>query len=113
MISWIRKRRHDKIVEEYRHVASSIGYLASVLGSDRILIRGKWFTIQDLELFHILDELEEAYAQLGYRIIPLDYWIDYAGWGVSIDDVWLQKRAQDERPVFTKVDNGRFTRCRQ
>ena len=60
--------------------------------------------MRDPELYHMLDEVEESYAALGYRIISLDDWADYAGWGVSIDDLWLVEREKNERPKFTKLN---------
>jgi len=113
MFSWIKrqfaKRKHDKIVEEYRSVACNIGDAISYMhmGSVNITLRGKSYNMRDPEIYHILDELEEAYASLGYRVVPLDNWIDYAGWGVNIDHLWLVKRDPGERPVFTKLEPKR------
>lgn len=108
MISWIRnlrkRRRHDKVVNDYRQFATALGDGLSYayLGDPQIRHGKKWYGVKDGSAFHKLDELEEAYASLGYRIIPLENWIDYGGWGVAIDDLWLVKREPDERPVFTK-----------
>ncbi len=100
--------RHDKIIAGYRSVATSIGegLDMSGLGDPWVLVRGKRMSIRDPELYHILDELEEAYAGLGYRIIPLDNWIDI-NWGVSIEPLWLVKREEGERPQFTKSEPER------
>ena len=113
MISWLRnrsaKRKHDKVCRQYRDIATAIGdgLDALGLGDPWIRLRGKMMSIRDPEIYHILDEVEEAYASLGYRIIPLDHWIDYAGWGVSIDEFWLVKREEGERPQFTKLEPKR------
>jgi len=121
MISWllrlVNKRareqykiavRHDKIIVEYRLVASSIGDGLDMagLGTPRLRIRGEYMSLDDPELYHILDECEEAYASLGYRIIPLDNWIDVS-WGVSIEPLWLVRREEGERPQFTKSEPER------
>ena len=98
------QHRHDKIVAEYRTVGCAIGDGISYahMGSVEVDVRGKYYGIGDPEVYHILDELEVAYAELGYRIVPLDTWVDYAGWGVKIDHLWLVKRDEDERPQYTK-----------
>ena len=108
MISWIndwwKRRKHDKIVSEYRTVASAIGLAISYMGfgDTMVLARGAKYSIRDPQLYHVLDELEESYAELGYRIIPMSAWIDYAGWGVELEE-WLVKREDGERPIFTKL----------
>lgn len=118
MISWLRilsskkyreKRRHDKIVTAYRDLAANIGGGISEmgLGDPWLRLKGKMISIRDPELYHMLDGCEEAYAELGYRIIPLQDWVDYGGWGVSIDDLWLVKREEGERPEFTKFEPKR------
>ncbi len=115
MISWltrlVSKRareqyQHDQIVNEYREVATAIGDGRSGMGFGdcAIHVRRALVGIRDSELYHILDELEEAYANLGYRIISLQNWVDYGGWGVSIDHLWLVKRQKNERPRFTKFE---------
>lgn len=98
--------RHDQVVSEYRSIATAIGGGVGDMGLGDVYldIRGTSISIHDPELYHILDEAEESYAELGYRIIPLDSWVDYAGWGVSIDHLWLVKREKNERPEFTKLD---------
>lgn len=117
MISWLTKRwkasrarkKHDKITAEYRQVACNIGDAISYMGMGDVWItlRGEDYSMRDAQVYHVLDELEEAYAGLGYRIVPLDNWIDYAGWGVKMDHLWLVKREEDERPVFTKLEPKR------
>lgn len=117
MISWIyrlfskkarKQYHHDKIVAEYRRVASSIGDALSyaAYGDPKIKVDKRWYRVHDRELYHVLNELEVAYAELGYSIIPLDRWIDHSGWNVSIDDVWLIKRCKGERPQFTIFEPG-------
>tara|TARA_R110002126_G_C10490983_1_gene504804 strand:- start:45193 stop:45657 length:465 start_codon:yes stop_codon:yes gene_type:complete len=118
MISWIKRLlskkarneyNHDKIVEEYRQVACGIGDAISYMhmGDAQTMIRGKWHSMKSPEVYHILDELEVAYAELGYRIVPLDTWVDYAGWGGKMDDVWLVKRDKNERPHYTRKEPKR------
>jgi len=113
MISWLRRllgkttrKEHDQTVHNYRSFALAVGYALSDRGYDEyaLRVRGKQIIIHDPEVYHILDELEEAYSSLGYRIIPLQDWIDCGGWGVSIDTLWLVKREKDERPQFTKFE---------
>lgn len=110
MISWIRnwlaRRKHDAICEEYKTLATGIGDALSMLGmgDPYLRVRGKMYSVRDPQLYHILNEVEEKYAELGYRIIPLDRWVDYGGWGVAIDDVWQIKRAEGERPEYTILE---------
>jgi len=118
MISWIKRKfsktardkyNHDKVVEEYRTVGCTIGDGISYahMGSVEVDIRGKYYSISKPEVYHILDELEVAYAELGYRVVPLNTWVDYAGWGVKMDHLWLVKRDKDERPQYTKKEPKR------
>ena len=113
MISWIKRQfskkareqyNHDKIIGEYWEMAFGLGDGISYagMGNVQVLVRGKWYSVNDCEVYHILDELEQAYAELGYRIVPLDSWVDYAGWSVKMDHLWLVKRDKDERPHYTK-----------
>ena len=101
-----KQYRHDQVVSEYRSIATAIGCGIGDMGLGDVYlnIRGKDISVHDPELYHVLDEVEESYAGLGYRIIPLDNWVDYAGWGVSIDHLWLVQRETSERPKFTKLD---------
>ncbi len=103
-----QKHRHDQIVEHYRSLAYDIGDGLGMihLGRVRLRLKSGMIAINDAELYHMLDAAEEEYASLGYRIIPLDRWIDHAGWGVPIDDLWLIKRECGERPRFTKFDQN-------
>tara|TARA_S200002703_G_C3765538_1_gene235661 strand:+ start:236 stop:697 length:462 start_codon:yes stop_codon:yes gene_type:complete len=112
MISWLirkyktRKQRqhHDKVIKDYRTFAASLGDAISYahMGSVSFSLFNKSWSLSDPETYHKLDELEEQYAELGYRIVSVDDWVDYAGWGVNIDHLWLVKRDEDERPVFSK-----------
>lgn len=104
-----RQHRHDKIVGEYWQTAFSLGDGISYahMGSVEVEVRGKYYSVNDCEVYHILDELEQAYAGLGYRIVPLDTWVDYAGWNVEMDHLWLVKRDEDERPQYTKKEPKR------
>lgn len=110
MISWIKnwleRRRHDAICEEYRNLAAGIGDALSMMGmgDPYTQVRGKMYSVRDPQLYHILNEVEEKYAELGYRIIPLERWVNYGGWGVSIDDVWQVKREEGERPQYTILE---------
>lgn len=110
MISWflnlLSRRRHDRIVNEYRALATDIGGAISDmgLGDPWLRVKGTMISVRDPELYHILDVLEEAYATLGYRIIPLQDWVDHGGWGVDIEHLWLVKREEGERPQFTKLE---------
>ncbi len=99
------QHRHDKIVNEYRKVASNIGgaLTETMLGEPWLDIGWKSISLYDPELYHILDALEEQYASLGYRIIEMGDWADYDGWGVPLGDLWLAKREEGERPKFTKM----------
>lgn len=113
MISWIKKklaqRKHDRVANEYYRAACAIGDAISYahMGAVSTEVGGKRYELKDPELFHVLDELEVAYAELGYRVVPLDNWVDYAGWGVDIAPLWLVKREEGERPVFTKLEPKR------
>ena len=107
MISWVirllrKESKEQQILDTYRSVGRAIGYAWVDLGVTSVYIQGHDIDLGDPELFHLLDALEESYSELGYRIIPFQDWIDYGGWGVSIDDLWLIKREENERPQFTK-----------
>jgi len=111
MISWVKnlfkskKKKHDEIVGWYRSTASVIGgVLAMPFNRENTVIglEGRPFRINDPELYHLLHEYEVAYAELGYRIISLQDWIDHGGWKVSMKHLLLVKRDKNERPVFTK-----------
>ena len=100
------QHKNDQVVAEYRQIATAIGDGLSNIGLGDVYlrdIRGKRISIHDPELYHILDECEEAYASLGYRIIPLEHWTDLQ-WGVSLEHLWLVKREEDELPQFTKLE---------
>ncbi|MBI4151646.1 hypothetical protein HY496_01635 [Candidatus Woesearchaeota archaeon] len=43
---------------------------------------------------------EEEYASRGFRTVSLDRFIDFGGWGVPIDDVIGQRRANGEEAIF-------------
>ena len=108
MISWLRrlrnKYRHDKTVVRYYEIGTAIGKALSLaIAHPWVTVRGKEFSVYDPELYHLLDELEEAYASLGYRIIQLHDWIDHGGWGIDIGDLWLVEREDGERPQYTKL----------
>ena len=108
MISWLRRLRnkykHDRTVRRYRELATSIGRALSMAIADPwVMWRGQELSVYDPELYHLLDEFEEAYASLGYRIIQLPDWIDHGGWGVDIEDLWLVAREEGERPQYTKL----------
>jgi hypothetical protein len=118
MISWVTSRfskrareqyKHDQITQAYHDLAADIGGGISEmgLGDPWLRVKGKMMSIRDPELYHLLDELEVAYAELGYRIITIDDWVDFGGWGVSIDHLWLMKRDEGERPVYTKLEPKR------
>jgi len=113
MIRWIKSLRealrakkaskeHDAIVQRYREFGQDLGDSLSYayLGNSQICSRNKVMSYR--ESIDQLDELEIAYAALGYRIIPLDDWIDHGGYGKSLERLWLVKRQAGEKPVFTK-----------
>ena len=93
------KRRHDKIVAGYYEYAIDFGDRLSYAYLGEPIWRG----IGVREQYHILDAHEEAYASLGYRVIPVDCWIELGGYAKTIDDIWLAERDEGERPVFTKT----------
>jgi hypothetical protein len=109
MLSWVMslfsKRASPGVaLTEYYSVAHEIGGVLSTHGRKRIVKthQGFHFDIEDPELYHYLHELEVRYADLGYRIIPLQDWIDKAGWDVPLKHLWKVKREENERPRFTK-----------
>ena len=110
MIFWgmfrrkLKERKARKTIQRYRSLATVIGTALGDIhfGYSECNFENTTFSIRDPELYHLLDECEEAYASLGYRIIHLDDWTDHGGWGVSIDDKWLVRRSEGERPVFSK-----------
>jgi hypothetical protein len=97
------KRRHDKIVNEYRSFATGFGDALSYgyLGEPNVLASsGKWLSEQ--ECWDELDRLEVEYASLGYRVISIDEWISHGGYAKNIDHLWLVERVIDERPIYTR-----------
>lgn len=106
LIRWLkglRKRRHhDRVVNRYKDFASALGEATSYgyIHEPRVYYRGKLLLTK--EAFEKLDELEEQYSLLGYRIIEFHRWVGYGGYEQSIDDVWLVERKENERPRFTK-----------
>jgi hypothetical protein len=116
MISWLirlvskkarEKHRHNVITTNYKELASTIGEAITqmMLGEPVITfgVTGESFSLYDPELYRVLDTLEVAYSTLGYRIIPMGDWIDYGGWAVPIDELWLVKRDEGERPQFSRM----------
>jgi hypothetical protein len=57
--------------------------------------------------FHSMKErwakLERLYAELGYRTIPLEDFIEYGGYGKSIDHLVRVRRADGEEALFHAV----------
>lgn len=57
--------------------------------------------------FHSMKErwakLERLYAELGYRTIPLEDFLEYGGYGKSIDHLVRLRRADGEEPVLHAV----------
>jgi len=109
MPSWVtslfnRRMSRSEILEKYYSVAHEIGGVLSTHGRERQVrpARGWMFDIEDPQLYHYLHESEVRYAELGYRIIPLQDWIDKAGWDVPIEHLWTVLRNEGERPIFTK-----------
>lgn len=100
--NWKARKYHDQVTNDYRTFAATLGNGISYayMGEPNIIFNGKRHNLK--ESFEVLDELEEQYASLGYRIVDLDRWVDYGGYGASVDDVWLVKREDGERPKFTK-----------
>ena len=100
--NWRARQHHNRVTTEYRNFAAPLGDGISYAYMDMpyMYYRGKMHNLK--ECYHILDELEEQYALLGYRIVELDRWIELGGYSKSIDDVWLVKREEGERPRFTK-----------
>jgi len=99
------KRHHDRTIDLYREFATELGRCLSDihLGDATSRMNFKSFGVRDSITFEMLDFLEEAYASLGYRIVPIECWVDHGGWGTNIDDVWLVEREEDERPIYTNM----------
>lgn len=97
----ISARKQAKMLQEYREFATAFGDAMSYAYLGEPGVGHRNFK----ECLDHLDQLEEAYSLLGYRIVDFDRWIDYGGYGKSIDDVWLVKREPGERPQFTKKNH--------
>jgi len=121
MISWLTsiftaegraKKRHDKIVQDYRYFAGQVGgcIYDIVLGQAMFQWKGEYYGLQDQETFQILAELEEAYALLGYRIIPIENWVGVADGRADVDDLWLVKREFGEDWVCNTLCAEDFSR---
>ena len=110
ILSWIRRklrnRRERKIRDRYMTFAIALGDALSYLhvGDSYFRWEDELWSVREHSTYHQLNELEAAYSSLGYRIVPLDAWIDHAGWGVSIDKYWRVPREEGERPWFTQMD---------
>lgn len=113
MIAWLKalcnhvryrrhRKQHDAIVQEYREFGTALGDSLSYvyLGNNQICCKSRVYTYQ--EALDVLDQLETAYTALGYRVIPLDDWIDHGGYDKNIDRIWLCKRQSGEKPLYTK-----------
>ena len=100
----IRSRRAAaKLLTEYRSFATAFGNACSYsyLGVPGVtLSSGK--RLDYSQCIEYLDKLEEKYASLGYRIIPIDSWIGHGGYDQNIDHLFFVKRSNDEKPIFTK-----------
>jgi hypothetical protein len=93
---------HDEITHEYFAFAAVLGSLISECYPTEPCLAWEERPEMLAEAFVKLDEHEEKYASLGYRVVPLSAWIDFAGWDICIKKYWLQKRDKNEKPVFTK-----------
>ena len=109
MPSWVmslfnRRWSPGEVLASYYYTAYEIGGVLSTHGREREVrvTDGRVFDIEDPQLYHYLHESEVRYAELGYRIIPLQDWIDKAGWDVPIEHLWTVLRNEGERPIFTK-----------
>lgn len=100
--NWLQKRKDNKFLDEYKQFAAAVGdaYSYAYLGTPMIYWDGK--RLGPKEQINLLDEMEEQYSSMGYRIVPFDRWVGYGGYNQPIDDVWLIKREEGERPQFTK-----------
>ncbi|HIH12994.1 TPA: hypothetical protein HA242_04680 [Candidatus Woesearchaeota archaeon] len=47
-----------------------------------------------------LVQAERAYADLGYRPMSIDAFVELGGWGKDISDLFRQKRVEGEDPIF-------------
>lgn len=103
LASRAQKKKHDKLVNKYRDFATSFGdgLSYSYLGSPEIETADRGW-LNEQQCWDELDSLEVAYASFGYRIIAIDDWISHGGYGKDIDLLWLVKRLEGERPVFTR-----------
>jgi len=104
------ERSKAQFLQDYRDFATGLGDGISYcyLGSPVMEYKGERLSL--IEQFVVLDEFEEKYADMGYRIVPIDRWVGYGGYGQSIDDVWLVPREHGERPIFTK-NSTKFPEC--
>lgn len=93
---------HDNITQDYFAFATVLASLISKCYPTKPCLTWEERPEMIAEALVTLDMHEEKYASLGYRIIPLSTWIDFAGWDVPVKDLWLVKRGNNEKPKFTK-----------
>ena len=95
-------KMHDDIVECYASFGILLGALISECYPTEPYLSWENRPEHMSKAFELLDKLEELYSSLGYKIIPLDAWIDAGGWDINIANLWLVKRPESEKPQFTK-----------
>ena len=48
----------------------------------------------------VWEDWEEEYAKRGYRTMPLDDFVEFGGYGKSIDHLLGKEREDEEEPIF-------------
>lgn len=84
--------RNDEVIEAYVLAGAEIGsavsyiYMGECIGFDKLL--DQW------------EATEKAYSGLGYRTLSIDDFVNYGGWGKSIEDKLRVPRKEGEPEVF-------------
>jgi hypothetical protein len=88
----LSEKAKEKIAQDYHDASARIGdalsysYMGKPIGFEKML--AKW------------EKTEKIYADAGFRTISLDRWINYGGWGKTIEDVWMKEREENEEAIL-------------
>lgn len=87
--------RREYIVEQYIRSGAVFGEALSYLHM------GECVGFQGMK--ERFAKLERLYADLGYRTIPLEDFLEYGGYGKAIDHLVRVKRAEGEEPILHAI----------
>jgi len=82
----------EKLQKQYVEAGAAYGDAVSYA------MMGSVVGIREMRLEY--ERLEKEYADRGFRTVSLRRFVDYGGYGQSIDDVLGVKREPDEEPIY-------------